>query len=192
MSHLAATQIPKPADEQAFERAAVVLWRCILDDPNVHRCGRRGQAQKGVDLIGIRNGDPAHIVGIQCKLKGAGIKLTEKEVRREVNEALKFRPELREYFIMTTAPDDVKLQQVAYELARDLAAKGRKLLFYIWGWNTLEERIAEHSEARNAFDPDYSSYSKKILESVNESNAKQDEIKACLTDGFLSITSSTF
>lgn len=189
MSLLAATQIPKPADEQAFERAAIVLWRCILGDPNVHRCGRRGQAQKGVDLIGIRNSDPTHIVGIQCKLKGTGRKLIEKEVRKEVNEALKFRPELREYFIITTAPDDVELQQFAYALAGDLAAKGRQLLFYIWGWNTLEERITEYSEARNAFDPDYNSFSKKILETVNESNAKQDDIKACLADGFLAITS---
>ena len=49
MSLLAATQIPKPADEQAFERASVVLWRGLLNDPNIQRNGRRGQRQNGVD-----------------------------------------------------------------------------------------------------------------------------------------------
>lgn len=43
MSQLAATQIPKPADEQAFERASVVLWRGLLDDASVQRNGRRRQ-----------------------------------------------------------------------------------------------------------------------------------------------------
>lgn len=55
MSLLAATQIPKPADEQAFERASIVLWRGLLGDPNVQRNGRRGQRQNGVDLFGVRN-----------------------------------------------------------------------------------------------------------------------------------------
>ena len=41
MSHLAATQIPKPSDEQGFERASIVLWRGFLNDPNVQRNGRR-------------------------------------------------------------------------------------------------------------------------------------------------------
>ena len=104
MSPLASTQIPKPSDEQAFERASVVLWRCLLNDPNVSRNGRRGQRQNGVDIYGIRNSDPDHVVGIQCKLKSDGHCLTEKEIRGELKNALTFEPDLREYFIITTAP----------------------------------------------------------------------------------------
>ena len=88
MSALASTQIPKPADEQAFERACVVLWSGLLKDPNVERVGRRGQEQHGVDLFGYRNEDTARTVGIQCKLKGPGKKLTANEVREEVAKAL--------------------------------------------------------------------------------------------------------
>ena len=84
MSLLAATQIPKPADEQAFERASVVLWRGLLNDPSVQRNGRRGQRQNGVDLFGIRDGDADWHVGIQCKLKSEGHALSEDEVRGEV------------------------------------------------------------------------------------------------------------
>jgi tetratricopeptide (TPR) repeat protein len=187
MSLLAATQIPKPADEQAFERASIVLWRCILIDPNVHRHGRRGQSQNGVDLVGIRNGDPAHLVGIQCKLKGVGHKLTEKEVRDEVEKTATF-PELREYFIITTAPDDVELQRLASELTVDLAANGRPLLIYVWGWNTLEERISEHAEARKAFDPDYGPFSETILNKVEENATLAAEIKDNIGAGFSQLT----
>jgi len=88
MSLLAATQIPKPADEQAFERASVVLWRSVLTDPSVQRNGRRGQRQNGVDLSGMRDGNASWHVGIQCKLKSAGHVLSEDEVRGEVEKAL--------------------------------------------------------------------------------------------------------
>ena len=43
MSAFASTQISKPTDEQAFERACVTLFRCLLSDPNVQRNAVRGQ-----------------------------------------------------------------------------------------------------------------------------------------------------
>jgi tetratricopeptide (TPR) repeat protein len=183
MSLLAATQIPKPADEQAFERASIVLWRGLLDDPNVQRNGRRGQRQNGVDLFGVRNGDPAHHVGIQCKLKSDGHVLTADEVREEVRKALTFRPDLREYFIITTAPDDVALQELVRELSLEHKAKGRAILIYVWGWNTLEERISESAEARKQFDPDYGAFSERILEQVDKVALIQEEVKASLETG---------
>lgn len=184
MSLLAATQIPKPADEQAFERASIVLWRGLLDDPNVQRNGRRGQRQNGVDLFGVRNGDPAHHVGIQCKLKSDGHALTADEVREEVRKALTFRPDLREYFIITTSPDDVALQELVRELALEQKAKGRAILIYVWGWNTLEERISENAEARKQFDPDYGAFSERILEQVEKVALVQEETKATFETGF--------
>lgn len=155
MSSLAATQIPKPADEQAFERASVVLWRSILRDPSVQRNGRRGQAQNGVDLFGVRNQDSNHIVGIQCKLKGEGHKLTEAEIREEVSKALNFQPPLKEYYITTTAPDDALLQEAARKITIDIAASGKCMRVSVWGWNTLEEYINDDAASRRAFDPDY-------------------------------------
>ena len=178
------TQIPKPADEQAFERASIVLWRGLLGDPNVQRNGRRGQRQNGVDLFGVRNGDAGHHVGIQCKLKSDGHVLTADAVREEVRKALTFRPELREYFIITTAPDDVALQELARELAVEQKAKGRAILIYVWGWNTLEERISEDAAARKQFDPDYGAFSEKILDEVGKVAVIQDDIKVSIDAGF--------
>lgn len=175
MSHLAATQIPKPADEQAFERASIVLWCGLLDDPNVQRNGRRGQRQNGVDLFGIRGRDSDHHVGIQCKLKGDGQVLTENEVRDEVRKALTFKPRLKEYFIITTAPDDVAMQELARELTADLKQSGTPMPVYIWGWNTLEERIAEDAAARKAFDPTFGPHSAEILAETQKISAVQAE-----------------
>lgn len=161
MSLLAATQISKPADEQAFERASVVLWRGLLNDRSVQRNGRRGQRQNGVDLFGIRDDDAEWHVGIQCKLKSEGHFLTEQEVRDEVRKALTFKPPLREYYITTTAPDDVAMQELARELTQALAKEGKKLRVFVWGWNTLEEKISEDAAARKAFDPTHGLFSEE-------------------------------
>ncbi len=97
MTGYKSTQIRKPSEETEFEKQSVVLFREILKDPNVKRVGRRGQGQFGVDVVGRRNGNVKSVVGIQCKCKGDGKELTEKEVRTEVARALKFSPRLSEY-----------------------------------------------------------------------------------------------
>ncbi len=167
MSQLSATQIPKPGDPQAFERACVVLWRCLLNDPNVQRNGRSGQRQAGVDIFGIRNNDPRHLIGVQCKLKGAGQKLHEREVRNEFREASAFRPALREFVIATTAPDNAEMQRLARELAVEAHDGGWNVSFQIWGWNTLEERISEHLEAYQAFDASFGVFGTKLVDKVD-------------------------
>jgi cellulose synthase operon protein C len=94
------TQIRKPSDETDFEKNCVVLFKYVLADPNVKRVGTRGQKQKGVDIIGKRNRDSKQPVGVQCKLKSEGTKLSDTEVKTEVKKALTFRPKLTEYFIV--------------------------------------------------------------------------------------------
>ena len=114
----AVMQIPKPLDEHDFERKCTVLFECVLGDPAIDRFGRRGQAQYGVDILGLRDGNIDQIVGIQCKLKGQGKKLTENEVKNEVEKARLFKPPLSEYIIATTAPKDAKLDSLALNVVR--------------------------------------------------------------------------
>lgn len=187
MSILAATQIAKPADEQAFERASVVLWRGILRDQSVQRNGRRGQRQNGVDIFGIRDGDATWNVGIQCKLKTDGHVLAEEEVRQEVRKARTFKPALREYFITTTAPDDVAMQELAREITSEIANEGGNLRVLIWGWNTLEERISEDAAARRAFDPTFDPFSEQILSATEKISITQSVMSAEIASGFLRI-----
>ncbi|MBG0792025.1 hypothetical protein IYY11_00730 [Methylocystis sp. H62] len=188
MSLLAATQIPRPTDEQAFERASVVLWRALLNDPSVQRNGRRGQRQNGVDLFGIRNNDAHWHVGIQCKLKSEGHSLTEREVRDEVQKAQTFRPALREYYITTTAPDDVAMQEFARKITAELAKSSKTLRVIVWGWNTLEEKISEDATARKAFDPTFAPFSEEILEETRSISIAQFETRAEMSAGFSCMT----
>ncbi|MGO4386744.1 restriction endonuclease [Microvirga sp. 2YAF29] len=176
MSQLAATQISKPADEQAFERASVVLWSCILDDPTVQKVGRRGQGQDGVDLVGMRDGDPRHLVGVQCKLKAGDRKLTAAEVREELGKALGFEPALREYYITTTAADDAAMQKLARQINVELADQERELRVFIWGWNTLEEHIVRHKRAIEEFDPAYSPFGRAVVEKTEAVFEKQVQL----------------
>lgn len=184
MSLLAATQIPKPADELAFERASVVLWRGLLNDPSVQRNGRRGQRQNGVDLFGIRDGDADWHVGIQCKLKSEGHALSEDEIRSEVKKAQTFKPALKEYTITTTAPDDVAMQELAREITKELATSGKTMRVFVWGWNTLEERISEDAAARKAFDPTHTLFGEEILAETRSISVGQSETRDEVAAGF--------
>ena len=163
MSEYGATQIPKPTDEQTFERCNEVLWRCILNDPTAQIYGRRGQRQHGVDILGYRDGDPEQPVGIQCKLRGEGRTLGEDEVRKEVEKALTFERPLTEYIIATTAPDDVGLQNLASELYAEIKENhGRKLKIRVFGWDSLQREIHRHPMARKAFDPSHTPQADRI------------------------------
>jgi hypothetical protein len=156
MAGYEATQIRWPESDAEFEKRVGVLFRAVLNDPNVKRAGTKAQSQDGVDLVGHRDRNIRQLVGIQCKLKESGKKLSDKAVRDEVKKALKYKPLLKEYFIVTTAKDDLKLQQLAQTLTQLQLAKGRKIRIDIWGGGTLSERINEHESAKQAFDPGFS------------------------------------
>ena len=162
-----AMQIPKPLDEQVFERRIKILFRCILKDPAVKRHGRRGQKQYGVDILGLRNGNPARIVGVQCKLKGQGKELTEEEVKDEVEKARLFEPPLSEFIIVTTAPTDGELDRLALTLS-DSNDRSAGMRVSVWGWETLQEEINQHRQAIEAFDPSWTPWANELSNKVDE------------------------
>jgi cellulose synthase operon protein C len=63
----AAQEIPRPKDWQDFQRGCVVLFQAELRDPHAQEYGRHGQKQRGIDILGRRNGVHDHFVGIQCR-----------------------------------------------------------------------------------------------------------------------------
>jgi hypothetical protein len=169
MSELSATQIPKPTDEQAFERANEILWRAILGDRLVKLHGRRGQKQDGVDLYGELDGSPTQIIGIQCKQKSEGKALDEVEVRQEVKKALGFRPLLSEYIIVTTSPDDAKLDRLALDLSQEVSeGREKPLKVRIYGWETLEREIRRYPTALKAFDPSHTPHGDQLAAMVED------------------------
>lgn len=157
------TTIPTPLEGKDFERKCVVLFSGLLGDPNAKVVGTSGQGQKGLDILARRNRDSHQPVGVQCKLRTRGDKLTEKQIRDEVDAALEVTPPLTEYYIVTTAPDDTAYDLLAVQLSQEQAALGRVIDIQIWGWDTLQQRIHADLNARNAFDPGHSAATTEIL-----------------------------
>jgi hypothetical protein len=113
MPDLAGLQLPPPDNWQDFQRLCRDVWARIWDDPNAQENGRDGQPQAGVDVYGFSK--TAGHCGVQCKKKDffGGGKLTETELRAEVEKAKLFKPGLRTFTIATTSPRDERIQEVA-------------------------------------------------------------------------------
>jgi hypothetical protein len=169
------THIGIPKNHADFERNSVVLFREILEDPGVKRLGREGQKQFGIDLIGYRKEKLTKLVGIQCKKKKPNQVLTEAEVRTEVRKALKYKPAISEYIIITTAENDRKLDQLAQQLTATQLQRGRRIRIQVWGWETLEESIDRFPAAKDAFDPGASPATKEVRNKLKQIIAAQTQ-----------------
>ncbi|HLZ75660.1 PIN domain-containing protein [Phenylobacterium sp.] len=148
--------IPMPANARDFEVKCAVLFCGLIGDPNLKTFGTSGQRQKGLDLLGKRDRDPDQPVGVQCKLRTTGQKLTEAQVRQELKQALTVRPALTEFYLVTTAPDDAAMDTLAVALAAEQKRAGRIIDVQIWGWGALQDKIRADPKAYNAFDPGHS------------------------------------
>ncbi|WP_375404238.1 hypothetical protein [uncultured Sphingomonas sp.] len=152
-----------PRDDTDFEDKCVPLFAGVVGDPNLKRVATSGKNQDGIDLIGARDRDPRQPVGVQCKLKTKGDRLTEKEVRSDVSRALTIRPPLTEIYVATTASDDIEYDKLALTIRQEQLAVGRKVDIQIWGWDELQRRIRRDRDALNAFDPDHSASTNELL-----------------------------
>lgn len=172
MTALNSVEIPIPSDWPAFERACIILWRLSIGDPTLHQHGRSGQKQDGIDLVGYRNGDTGKLVFIQCKRYKK--KLTLEQVRKELEQAIKKEPAVKEFIIATTAPDDVNYTTWEITLNKENNSKDRKLIVKIIGWNTLSLDIQKYPEAHKQFDPSYIPHSEQIVEGIEKISKESD------------------
>ena len=112
------------------------------------RHGRAGQRQAGVDIVG-RNG-ALYPVSLQCKRRTQWPvrSLTNAEIDAEVAAALTFTPSLKAFYILTTAPDDARLQAHVRDInARHKTAKRFEVILLGWGEivrrATLDRAVAD-------------------------------------------------
>jgi cellulose synthase operon protein C len=146
-----AHEIPRPRDWQAFQRNSVLLFRSELNDPNAQEYGRGGQDQGGIDVLGKRNGNPDHYVGIQCRHVIKPLK--EAKILADCRAALALKAEIKELIFATTAPNDTHATDAAIAVERKLRDEGYKLTVVIYGWEALQTLIASHEVAYAAFCP---------------------------------------
>lgn len=100
----------KPANWQDFESLCLILWRAEWKSEDIKKHGRNGQAQKGVDICGHREGENEYS-GIQCKCKPGNKPLTTDEIDDEINNARAFNPALRRLIFATTADKDATIEE---------------------------------------------------------------------------------
>lgn len=134
-----------PRSWDQFEELCADIFQAEWKDPALVRHGRAGQRQNGVDIV-ARNG-ANYPIGLQCKkrAKWPVSKLTKKQISADVNEALKFVPSLKSFYILTTAPDDASLLDHVRKINQGHAANG---LFdvVLLGWNELARRASLHPQ----------------------------------------------
>jgi len=177
----ASTSTPKPKNWQDFERQIETLAQCWLRDPNAQGNARQGQPQNGVDVYGRR--EKAGWVGLQCKQKFEKA-VTETELRDEVKKAAGFEPKLAEFILVTTAPRDGEIQKVARQLTEDR----NDFSVHVWGWEDVENLVAQFPQARRVFDPDYSPIiAEEMRDNHAETTARLDEILAAIQSSGLSV-----
>ncbi|WKA27961.1 HTH domain-containing protein [Bradyrhizobium roseum] len=190
MSGYTPTHIGIPKNHADFERKCVVLFQELLEDPSVKRLGRSGQSQYGIDLLGYRKGNTKKLVGIQCKKKQPNKALTTTEVRTEVRRALKYKPQLSEYIIVTTGGDDTELDKLATALTKQQRERGRRVRIQVWGWETLEDYIDRYPAAKEAFDPGASPAVKEVKGKLDRitKRLKAQPTAQQISDQFASLT----
>jgi hypothetical protein len=134
---------PPPKTWQQFEELCADIYAADWADPTLQRYGRAGQSQHGVDIV-ARHGN-RWPVGLQCRKKSRWpvASLTTREVDNAVKDALEFKPKLRSFYILTTAPDDARLQKHALKITARHQQKG---LFdvNVVGWSEIVRRATLH------------------------------------------------
>lgn len=143
MSELIHFEYAPPRSWEQFEELCADLFETAWSDPALARHGRAGQRQHGVDIIASRGS--IYPVGIQCKKKASWPLKSVKfaDIKKEVNEADAFRPNLKEFYILTTAVSDVKLQEQV-RVFNNARANEDKFQVEIIFWQDIVRKVASH------------------------------------------------
>lgn len=134
------TDLPTPKSWDEFEDICADLLKRSWRDPYITRNGRSGQRQHGVDIYGkpvYLEGCGSGIAAAQCKRVE---KLTEGDIRNEIEQATKFAPQLEEYVILTTLKRDASLQE--YVRTQDWPINRVEIRF----WEDLSLQLSEFDE----------------------------------------------
>lgn len=144
---------PPPRSWEQFEELCADVFQSAWRDPALVRHGRAGQRQFGVDIV-ARSG-AIYPIGLQCKrrAKWPVKKLTTAEIDAEVNEARKFTPALKAFYLLTTAPDDTKLQGHVRKL-NEQQDKAGSFEVVLLGWSEIVRRATlDRAVASKHFGP---------------------------------------
>ncbi|MCK4120416.1 hypothetical protein ACI2UK_24400 [Ralstonia nicotianae] len=139
---------PPLTNWQDLERLAVDLFTAIKKQ-QFQRWGREGQPQDGIDAWSIMPSGKAVVVQCKGKSQRFGKKLTVNDVNSALKSVGDFKFDIEEIYLLTTAPDDVKVLHHAADLSAKRLARG-ECAIRVWGWGTICDRINLYEEVQRA------------------------------------------
>lgn len=139
----------KPANWQDFESLCLLLWREEWKSEDIKKNGRNGQAQKGVDICGHRDGENDYS-GIQCKCKPGNKALTQAEIDEEIDNAKEFKPDLKRLVFATTADKDVAIEEYV-RIKDDENRKAGKFTIDIKSWQDIVDMLERNKSVLNTY-----------------------------------------
>lgn len=139
----------KPANWQDFESLCLLLWREEWKSEDVKKNGRNGQAQKGVDICGHRDGENDYS-GIQCKCKPGNKALTQADIDEEIDNAKEFKPALKRLVFATTADKDVAIEEYV-RIKDDENRKAGKFTIDIKSWQDIVDMLERNTLVLNTY-----------------------------------------
>jgi len=190
-SQITRINIHPPASDEEFERAVTQISRLYFRSDTFKRYGRSGQSQYGIDIRGLRDGEPNDVIVLQIKCRGIGKSEPKDELTKSVRAAVKRGINFKEFIYCTSAARDTALQDEAHAMTLELAASfsGEKRLVQVWDWSELEEMAHDDTRIMAVLsrNPDLISplsdleFRKKLLQSsqielpVNEDASAQED-----------------
>lgn len=143
MSELTHFEYAPPRSWEQFEELCADLFEVMWSDPALVRHGRAGQTQNGVDIVCARGS--IRPIGLQCKKKSLWpvTLLTKVDIDREIAKADLFSPELKEFYILTTAATDAVLQKHVRNLNSERRQRGAFAVEILF-WPEIVRRAARY------------------------------------------------
>lgn len=144
MHDLRSVEIPRVTDPVKFEELCRDLWRNDETNEPVSLNGCSGQNQSGVDVYG-RNKLTGDWFGIQCKVRSETNLLTIDEIQTAIDQARKFNPSLKKYYICTTLKRNAKIQKIERTILERSTTASIPFAFQVLYWNDIEELLKQEA-----------------------------------------------
>jgi hypothetical protein len=132
-----------PKTDDDFEEFSLALMREYLKLPGLKRYGRRGQRQRGIDLIDLESQPP--LIAVQCKAEDIEAVYPEKRLRAEVDKALTALFKLKRFIILSTSKTSTELQTAISQINAAHMEIGQFIVEFK-GWDEIERLLDDYPE----------------------------------------------
>lgn len=136
------SEIPKPVNEQDFERLCAEVYRHVYKCKLPQLFGRRGQNQSGIDIL-LQS--PSGSIGIQAKKRAKQLRTSE--IVKDIEAADSAGLRLSQFLIVTTAPSDRQVVEWAWTLT-EIRRNAGLFPVAVEFWEEVSAHIRRYPELR--------------------------------------------